>query len=70
MDDRQVISDLRDRLLEQGVYSVESRGADTPERYSLRLTTAAARPASPKPAAAKANPEKHAEGAPPTGGTP
>lgn len=49
--DRQIVSDLRDSVLDKGLYSVESRGADTPDRFSFRLTTS--RPTPPPPQAPK-----------------
>lgn len=43
--DREVSSDLRDRVLRGEVYTVESRGADTPDKFSFRLTTTMPTPA-------------------------
>jgi hypothetical protein len=42
--DRDVVSALRDSTLQEGLFTVESRGADTPDRFSLRLTTSKPRP--------------------------
>ncbi|MCE7973012.1 MAG: hypothetical protein DYG92_01615 [Leptolyngbya sp. PLA1] len=54
--DREVSSDLRDRVLRGEVYTVESRGADTPDKFAFRLTTTmqtpAGRPAAEDPASA------------------
>jgi len=43
--DREVSSDLRDRVLRGEVYTVESRGADTPDKFAFRLTTTMPTPA-------------------------
>lgn len=62
---RQVASDWRDALLATGLYDVQTRGADTPNRFSFSLVTSAA---SPKPAAkdgpGKPPPERTNGGAP------
>ena len=57
---RQVAADLRQTLLESGAYRVENRGPDTPDRFSLELTTL------PPPIVQK--PVKPAAAAPPSGG--
>jgi hypothetical protein len=44
VENRQVVTDLRERLLGGGVYRVESRGPDTPDKFSLELLTADATP--------------------------
>lgn len=45
---RQVTSEWRDGLLSSGLYEVQTRGADTPNRFSLSLITAAAAPKTPE----------------------
>ncbi|CAG0950894.1 hypothetical protein PHYC_00195 [Phycisphaerales bacterium] len=52
MEARQVASELRDILIASGAYEVQSRGADTPERFSLLLASDRLKPI-PEPAAAK-----------------
>lgn len=44
MDDRRAGEDFRDRLLAGGVYSVEARGADVPDRFSIELVTSVSAP--------------------------
>lgn len=41
---RSTANDLRGRLVTSGVYHVDSRGPDVPDRFSFQLTTAAATP--------------------------
>lgn len=47
--DRQAASGLREALLNRGVYTVTSQGADTPDRFALRLRTSVGTPPSPAP---------------------
>jgi hypothetical protein len=49
VDNRTIAADLRERLLADKIYSVESRGPDTPDRYSVELATHLPRPELPKP---------------------
>lgn len=59
MDDRQVVSDLRDAILQDAFYVVESRGADNPQRYQIRLISDKAVPErAGKPAPAKGDAPK------------
>jgi Tfp pilus assembly PilM family ATPase len=64
VENRQVVTDLRERLLGGGVYRVESRGPDTPDKFSLELLTADATPQaaiiSDKPIAKSSTPPKQA----------
>lgn len=59
--DREVSSDLRDRVLRGEVYTVESRGADTPDKFSFRLTTTMQAPTG-RPAAEDAAPAPEPKG--------
>jgi hypothetical protein len=59
-ENRQVTTDLRERLLSGSVYRVESRGPDTPDRFSLELVTAEPSPRGPEAVPEKA-PEKNAK---------
>jgi hypothetical protein len=49
VDHRTIASGLRERLLADKIYTVESRGPDTPDRYSVELATSLRRPELPKP---------------------
>jgi hypothetical protein len=49
VDNRTIAAGLRERLLADKIYSVESRGPDTPDRYSVELATHLRRPELPKP---------------------
>jgi len=49
VDNRTIASGLRERLLADKIYTVESRGPDTPDRYSVELATHLRRPELPKP---------------------
>jgi hypothetical protein len=53
VENRQVTTDLRERLLNGSVYRVESRGPDMPDKFSLELLTADATPLQPESAATK-----------------
>lgn len=54
MEARQVAAELRDGLIASGAYEVQSKGADTPERFSLLLASHKPTPRS-EPEPAKSN---------------
>jgi hypothetical protein len=53
VENRQVTTDLRERLLGGGVYRVESRGPDMADKFSLELLTSEASPAAMVPLPSK-----------------
>ncbi len=54
VENRQVTTDLRERLLGGGVYRVESRGPDMADKFSLELLTSEASPIAKETAPSKA----------------
>jgi hypothetical protein len=53
VENRQVTTDLRERLLGGGVYRVECRGPDMADKFSLELLTSEASPAAKEPLPSK-----------------
>jgi len=58
---RQVASDLRDALIDSGVYAVQNTGADFPDRFNLVLQTQTADPTPETPAPAAPRPDQNPE---------
>ncbi|HYE60486.1 MAG TPA: hypothetical protein VD997_00695 [Phycisphaerales bacterium] len=56
VDNRTIAAGLRERILSDKIYTVESRGPDVPDRYAIELATHLPRPELPPPPPEKQKP--------------